>query len=221
MVLLCSLKSLCLSPLLMRCHASFWNRCVLWISYGILYICCCIHRCAGACLGVVLWLHQPQICIVRVMWLFRPPSINQYCNCRYSLYSLFSNANLLSSYPASSIHSSSCCLHQSPITLSAAMKLVRDMVGTPRKAIVSLCPPPVAICPHTAAMLHSHGLLPLGYVTLVPALKLCCSHCISYCMMIEASPCWLSPSIVTVPSSRADWGHDMMCWVIVWTNLPS
>lgn len=217
MVLLCSLKSLCLSPLLMRCHASFWNRCVLWISYGILYICCCIHRCAGACLGVVLWLHQPQICIVRVMWLFRPPSINQYCNCRYSLIVFI----VLSSYPASFMHSSSCCLHQSPITLSAAMKLVRDMVGTPRKAIVSLCPPPVAICPHTAAMLHSHGLLPLGYVTLVPALKLCCSHCISYCMMIEASPCWLSPSIVTVPSSRADWGHDMMCWVKVWTNLPS
>lgn len=139
MVLLCSLKSLCLSPLLMRCHASFWNRCVLWISYGILYICCCIHRCAGACLGVVLWLHQPQICIVRVMWLFRPPSINQYCNCRYSLYSLFSNANLLSSYPASSIHSSSCCLHQSPITLSAAMKL--ETWWAPKKGHCFFVPP--------------------------------------------------------------------------------
>ena len=44
-----------------------------------------------------------------------------------------------------------------------------DITGIPRTDIVSasgVCPPPVAICPQTAATLHSHRLDPLGLATL-------------------------------------------------------
>ena len=32
-------------------------------------------------------------------------------------------------------------------------------------SVISACPPPVTVCPHTAAMLHSHHFTPLRVLT--------------------------------------------------------
>ena len=60
------------------------------------------------------------------------------------------------------IDSWSCCHHHSPMLCSDCTKFI--MTGTPKVLIVSSSwswPPPVAICPHAAARLHSHQWYPL------------------------------------------------------------
>ena len=63
-----------------------------------------------------------------------------------------------SAAPASFIESSRRDHHHSPIRFSMDMNDFFDKEGMPSTAIDSFsgaCPPPVAICPHTAARLHS------------------------------------------------------------------
>ena len=68
--------------------------------------------------------------------------------------------------------------HHLPISFSVLTNNFLDITGKPRILIDSsslLNPPPVAICPHTAARLQFQYLLPSGEVIFVEVAKEICS----------------------------------------------
>ncbi len=66
-----------------------------------------------------------------------------------------------------------------------------------------LCPPPVVICPHTAAKLHSHLLWFLGPFTLDELSNVrVCLHCP---VRMDANPCLVSPLRTIDPAQREEW----------------
>lgn len=78
-----------------------------------------------------------------------------------------------------------------------------------------VCPPPVVICPQTAAKLDSQRFIPLGPFTLLEVAKeRWWSHLLHLLFSIEANPARFSPMRVTSPPQSAE------CLVIILIYSP-